>query len=72
MAPDTYVGEDDLVWQQWRGGPWFCGSLMLQHREMLEQWWRGHPHRGKGKGERADMGWEVCGGLTGKGNVICK
>jgi hypothetical protein len=49
--PDTYVSDING-----RGGPWFCGGLMLQGRRMLE-WWGGsgwglgeHSHRGKGEG----------------------
>jgi hypothetical protein len=26
MAPDEYVAEDGLIWQQW-GGAWFCESF---------------------------------------------
>ena len=29
-----------------------------------------HPHRGKGEGERADVEWEGCRGVTRKWDVI--
>jgi hypothetical protein len=35
MAPATYLAEDCLI--NGRGGPWSCGGLMPQHREILEQ-----------------------------------
>ena len=38
----------------------------------MGEWMEEHPHTGKGSGE-GGMGWdgEVCGGVTGKGNIIC-
>jgi hypothetical protein len=47
---------------------WSCGDLMLQCMGMLErvgEWIEEHQHRGKGEGVRG-MGWEDCGGVTGR------
>lgn len=60
------------------GGPWSCRGLMPQDSGMLEVWeqwcgrnWVGqYPHGGKGKGERADVGCGVCGGVTAKRNIM--
>ena len=51
---------------------------MLQHRGIWSggagdgMWVGKHPHRGKGEGERVDVGWTVWGGgqLTGKWDNI--
>jgi hypothetical protein len=32
------------------------------------EWVKEHPHRGKREGQRGGMG--VCGGVTGKGDII--
>jgi hypothetical protein len=57
-----------------RGGPWSCGCLMPLCRGMLEQWggrngWVSTLMYAKGGGrERCGMG--VCGGVTGKWDII--
>jgi hypothetical protein len=42
----------------WSSGAGECG------------WVREHPHRGKGEGERSAVGWETCGGVTRKWDII--
>jgi hypothetical protein len=50
------------------------GSVDAQHRGMLECWVRSgwvrgeHPYRNNGKGVRFDIG--ICGGVTGKWDII--
>ena len=48
---------------------------MLQLRGMLEWWGRRgqvgeHPHRGKGEGREGECGIGICGGVTGKWDII--
>jgi len=59
-----------------RGESWSCGGLMSQNRVMLEWWGRRlYVGRGTPSQRQREMGrgcmWEgVCGGITGKWNII--